>query len=112
MEKRPNRSIAGLARDRLSERLGGVLGATAGEVLDLLAAGDAGRHDERVRVRRLHRGNEAAVAERDGQVVVLALEAERAGHATAPGVDLADVVARPLEHAHRPPRADPGLLVA
>ena len=63
MENRPNRSIAGLARERLGERLGGMLGAAAGEVLDLLAAGDAGRHDERVRVRRLYRGGEAAVAE-------------------------------------------------
>ena len=81
-------------------------------MLDLLAAGDAGRHDERVRVRRFHRGGEPAVAERDGQVIVLALEAERAGHATASGIDLADVVARPLQHGHRRRRADHGLLVA
>jgi len=58
-----------------------MLGAAAGEVLDLLAARDARGDDERVRVRRLHGGRQAAVAEGDGDVVVLALEPERAGHA-------------------------------
>ncbi len=51
------------------------------------------------RRRGLHRGGEAPVAERHRDVVVLALEAERARHPAAAGVHLADLVARPASTA-------------
>src|SRR5438034_11714822 len=79
---------------------------------DLLPARDAGRHDHGVRGRRLHGGGQAAIAERDGDVVVLALEAERARHPAAPGIDLFHPEARPPEGRDRRRRADERLLVA
>ena len=78
-----------LARERLAQDLGRVLGPATGQVLDLLAARDPGRDDLGLRRRGLHGRRQAAVAERDRDVVVLALEAERARHAAAAGVDLA-----------------------
>src|SRR5438552_5822459 len=92
---RPRR--AGSAGQRLPDRFRGMLGTPRGEVLDLLAARDAGGDDRRGGVRRLDSGGETAIAERDGEVVVLALEPERAGHAAAAGIDLADVIAGPLQ---------------
>src|SRR2546428_9030529 len=70
-------------------------------MLDLLAARDAGRRDHGVRGCRLDGGDQAAIAERDRDVVVLALEAERARHPAAPGVDLLHPEARPLEGRDR-----------
>ena len=64
------------------------------------------------RRRRLHGRRQPPVAERDRDVVVLALEAERAGHAAAAGVDLAHLVARPRQRVHRRRGAHDGLLVA
>src|SRR3989441_1805885 len=81
-------------------------------MLDLLAARDAGRRDHGVRGCRLDGGDQAAIAERDRDVVVLALEAERARHPAAPGVDLLDPEARPLEGRDRRGRAHERLLVA
>src|SRR5262245_18135500 len=89
-----------------------MLGAPARQVLDLLAAGDAGRDDLGLGGRGLHRGRQPAIAERDGDVVVLALEAERSGHAAAAGVDLLDLEARPAKRRNRGRRADERLLVA
>ena len=66
-----------------------MLGAPAGQVLDLLATRDARRDDLGVGGGRLHGRRQPAVAERDRDVVVLPLEAERAGHAAAARVDLA-----------------------
>src|SRR5437016_13574449 len=81
-------------------------------MLDLLAARDAGRRDHGVRGCRLDGGDQAAIAERDGDVVVLALEAERARHPAAPGVDLFHAEARPPERRDRRARADERLLMA
>src|SRR5207245_4578770 len=81
-------------------------------MLDLLAARDAGRRDHGVRGCRLDGGDQAAIAERDRDVVVLALEAERARHPAAPGVDLLDPEARPLEGRDRRGRAHERLLLA
>src|SRR5438034_10777019 len=81
-------------------------------MLDLLAARDPGRHDHGVSRRRLDGGDQPPAAERDGDVVVLPLEAERARHPAAPGVDLLHPEARPRERRDRRPRADERLLVA
>src|SRR5258706_1983618 len=74
-----------------------MLGPPAGQVLDLLATGDAGRDDLRLGRRGLDGGRQPAVAERDRDIVVLALEAERAGHPAAARVDLRDLEAGPAE---------------
>src|SRR3989441_4144091 len=100
------------ARERLPQGLGRVLRAASGEVLDLLPAGDAGRDDRRVGGGGLHGRRQAAVAQRDGDVVVLALEAERAGHPAAAGGHPAHEIARPRERRHRRRRAHHRLLVA
>src|SRR5882724_778785 len=88
-----------------------MLGAATGQVLDLLPARDAGRDDLGFRGGGLHGGRQASIAERDRDVVVLALEAERAGHAAAAGVDLLDLEARPAERRDRGRRADERLLM-
>src|SRR2546430_15310873 len=81
-------------------------------MLDLLAARDAGRRDHGVRGCRLDGGDQAAIAERDGDVVVLALEAERARHPAAPGIDLFHPEAGPPEGRDRRGGADERFLVA
>src|SRR5213083_3733978 len=81
-------------------------------MLDLLAARDPRRHDHGVSMRGLDGGRQPPAAERDGDVVVLALEAERARHPAAPGVDLLHPEARPLEGRDRRGRAHERLLVA
>src|SRR5215470_1116502 len=86
--------------------------APARKMLDLLPAGDAGSDHFRVAGRRLHRGGEAPAAQRHRDVVVLLLEAEGAGHATAAGIGLAHLVARPAEGGHRRRGADHRLLMA
>ena len=62
-----------------------------GAVRDLLPAGDAGRGEQRSPALGLDRGEQAQPADVHGQVVVLGLEPERAGHAAAAGVDLVDL---------------------
>src|SRR5947209_10319872 len=89
-----------------------MLGAAAREMLDLLTAGDTRRDDLRLRGGGLHRGRQPAIAERDRDVVVLALEAERTGHAAAARVDLFDLEPGPAERRDRGRRADERLLVA
>src|SRR5436309_1071975 len=89
-----------------------MLGAAAREMLDLLTAGDTGGDDLRLRGGGLHRGREPTIAERDRDVVVLALEAERAGHAAAARVDFLDLESRPAKRRDRGRRADERLLVA
>src|SRR3989442_2672782 len=76
-------AVPGLARERLSQNFGRVLGPATGQVLDLLTTGDAGRDDLGLQPGGLHGGGQPAVAERDPDVVVLPLEAERASHAAA-----------------------------
>src|SRR5262249_3459171 len=93
------RRVRSVAGDRFGERFGRGLGAPAGEMLDLLAARNTGRDDERVGMRRLHRGSQPAVAEGNGDVVVLTFEAEGPGHAAAAGIDFADVIAGPLQRS-------------
>src|SRR5262249_37664100 len=96
----------------LAQDLRRVLGPATGQVLDLLAAGNAGRDDLGLRGRGLHGRGEATITERDRDVVVLALEAERARHTAAARVDLLDLEARPAERPDRRRRADQRLLVA
>src|SRR5882762_6401378 len=88
-----------------------MLGATAGEVLDLLTTGDAGSDDLGLRRRGLHGRRQPAVAQRDGDVVVLALEAEGAGHPAAPRIHLGDLEPGPAERRHRRRGAHQRLLV-
>src|SRR5437879_11396435 len=76
-----------------------MFGAAPRQVLDLLPTGDAGRDDLGFRVGGLHGGRQATIAERDRDVVVLPLEAERARHAAAAGVDLLNLEARPAERS-------------
>src|SRR5438046_1291206 len=66
----------------------------AGGVADLLAAGGAGGDEEHVRGCLADRGEERLLADFHGDLVVLRLEAEGAGHAAAAGQDLADLQAR------------------
>src|SRR5882672_6804498 len=80
-------------------------------MLDLLAAGDAGRDDLGVGGGGLHRGRQPQIAERDRDVVVLALEAERAGHAAAARVDLLDLESGPAKRRDRRRGPDERLLV-
>src|SRR3989442_9861103 len=105
MEKRPNFIAIGapLPRDRVGERFGGMLGAAAGEVLDLLTARDARRDDERVRVRRLHGGRQAAVAAGGGDGVVRPPEPPPTRPAPAARTPLPHLPARPPVPPHPPP---------
>src|SRR5262245_20529538 len=89
-----------------------MLGAPPSQVLDLLAAGNTGRDDLGLGGRGLHRGRQPAITERDRDVVVLALEAERARHAAAARVDLLDLEPRPAKRGDRRARPDERLLVA
>ncbi len=89
-----------------------MLGPAAGQMLNLLAARDPGRDDLGLRGGGLHRGRQPTVSERDRDVVVFALEAERAGHPAAARVDLLDLEARPAERCDSGRRADERLLVA
>jgi len=61
--------------------------------------------------RRLHGRRQSAVAERDRDVVVLALEAERAGHAAAARIHLGDLESGPAERRDGRPGAHERLLV-
>src|SRR5512145_1463917 len=89
-----------------------MLRAATGQMLDLLATGNAGRDDLGLREGRLHCGRQPAVAECHRDFVMLALEAERPGHAAAARVDLLDLESRPAQHPDRRRRADERFLVA
>src|SRR5712692_9032073 len=89
-----------------------MLGPATRQVVDLLAARHAGRDDVRVGGRRLDGGREPPIAEPGGDLVVLALEPERPGHAAAAGVDFGHVEAGPLERGDRRRRTDHRLLMA
>src|SRR5262249_27517579 len=65
--------------ESFAQHLGRVLGSAPGQMLDLLAAGDAGRNDLGIGRGGLHRGSESPIAEGDRDVVVLPLEAEGSG---------------------------------
>src|SRR5258705_10296001 len=105
-----SRSLSGI--EGIAQELRRMPRAPAREMLDLLAARDAGRDHLRVRRRGLDSGGEAPAPQRHRDVVVLLLEAEGARHAAAAGVHLAHLVARPGEGGHRGGRAHHGLLVA
>ena len=93
------------------EPLGRMEGLAARPVADLLAAGGAGRDD--VALGGADRREEDALAHAHGDVVVLALVAEQAGHAAAAAVErLHGRPRRELERADRRRRADERLLVA
>src|SRR5581483_7138474 len=62
----------------------------AGAVADLLTAADAVGDDERI-ARGTHGGQHTELAHFHRYVVVLGVEAERAGHAAAAGFDRPDV---------------------
>src|SRR6185436_12815081 len=87
---------------RLPQHFGGVLGATSGQVLNLLAARDTRSDDLGVGRKRLDRWREPPVPQADRDVVVLLFEAERARHAAAAGVHLAHLGARPPSGRSRP----------
>src|SRR5262245_57768709 len=89
-----------------------MLGPAAREMLDLLPARNARGHDLRLLRGRLDRRREPTVPERHRDVVVLALEAERAGHAAAARIDLLDLEPGPAECRYRGRRADERLLMA
>src|SRR5215467_5804340 len=80
--------------DHLPDELQRVPGGPPGPVLDLLPAGDPGRRDDRLRWLGPDGREEPEFADAHGQLVVLGLEAERAGHAAAPGVELDHLGAR------------------
>src|SRR3954452_16670154 len=82
-------------------------------VADLLAARDAGGRDEGVRGGRAEGGEQPLLADLHRQVVVLCLEAERARHPAAAGVELGDLRPRDaLEQRDGRRRARERLLVA
>src|SRR4051812_39569988 len=63
---------------------------TLGPLHDLLAARHPGRCDDRFGGCRLHGREEAHAANKERPIVMLALEAERTGHAAAAGVEHRD----------------------
>src|SRR5690349_3187855 len=62
-------------------------GLAAGELGDLLAAGEAIGDDERVGAGAADGGQERALSDPNRDVVVVLLETEGAGHAAAAGVE-------------------------
>src|SRR5215467_591536 len=79
------------SRNSAPDDLQRMAGRPAGPVGDLLAAGNPGCRDDRVTGFRADRREQAELADPHGQLVVLRLEAERAGHAAAARVHLADL---------------------
>src|SRR6185369_18063481 len=67
-------------------------------LLDLLPAAEAVGDDERVARRRAHRRQQHPLADAHRDLVVVAIEAERAGHAAAAGVELLEVETDLLQH--------------
>ena len=70
------------------EKLGGMDGGPPGEVADLHPAGEAGGDDGVLRRQPSQGGKEALLADQAGNIVMLLLVAERAGHAAAAGVEV------------------------
>src|SRR5215475_7575649 len=60
------------------------------QMFDLLAARNTRCNDLNIASSRLDRGSQAAIANRERQIVVLLFEAERTGHAAAARIDFAD----------------------
>src|SRR3954452_4564107 len=88
-------------------------GALPNAVADLLAARYSGGRHQRARRRLPQRRKQPLLADLHREVVVLGLEAERARHAAAAGVELADLGARDaLEQRHGGRGAGQRLLVA
>jgi len=83
-----------------------------GELLDLLAAGEAARHDQRVRPGRPHRRRQHALGRgaRDRQLP--GLEPERSGHAAAAGGNGPGGQSRSLQRPELRRRLEHGVLVA
>ena len=84
-------------------------GLAPGPVRDLLAARDAGRRDQRRGALGPDGREQPLLADPHRQLVVLLLEAERAGHPAAAGVQLDDL-ADAGEQLHRGARAGERLL--
>src|SRR5262249_50291416 len=76
-------------------------GSSSGQVLDLLAAADAGRDNFGLRGRGLDGGGELPVAEGHGIIVGLLLDAEGAGHPAAARVALGPPDSCPHEGGDR-----------
>src|SRR5258708_1293112 len=88
-------------------------GDAAGSVRYLLSAGNAGGRDDRLLRLGPDRWEEPELADAHGEFVVLRLEAERAGHAAAPGVNLDDVgTGDAAQQRHRGSSTGDRLLVA
>src|SRR5437868_717653 len=79
---------------------------------DLLAAAEAIGENERRQRRILHLGKELAFSAGHRDLIVALLEAERAGHAAAPGVEHAAVEAELFEETLLGAGSGQGLLVA
>jgi hypothetical protein len=113
LAERPQLAIWRARGQGLPDELQRVTGRPPGPVRYLLPARHPGRRDDRVLAFGPDGGKEPQFADAHGQVVVLRLEAERAGHAAAPGVHLGDVGAGDAaEQGHRRGRARERLLVA
>lgn len=89
-----------------------MLRSPACQVFDLLAAGDAGRHQLDGRARGLDRRCQTPIAYRQRQIVVLFFEAKGTGHTAAARIDFADFEAGLLENRDSRPRPDQGFLMA
>ena len=94
-----------------------VLRAFAGEVFDLLPAGDSGGDDVEVAIGGLHFGlhgrEQPPRADGARQVIVLMFKPKRSRHAATAGIDFVDLEAgRQSQHGERRSGADQRLLVA
>src|ERR1700730_16677302 len=88
-------------------------GHAAGSVRYLLAAGNAGRRDDRLLRLGPDRREEPELADAHGEFVGLRVEAGRACPAAAPGVNLDDVgTGDAAQQRHRGSRTGERLLVA
>ena len=82
------------------------------QVFDLLAAGDARRHNLDLSASRFNRRRETAIADRQRQIVMFFFEAEGAGHAAAARVDFVDFKTCRLENRNCRCGSDESLLMA
>src|SRR5687767_5409725 len=69
---------------------GGVQGAFAGEISNLMAARRAGGDDHGAGRLAAHGGEQPSLADGPGHVIVAAIVAEGAGHPAATGVEIDD----------------------
>ena len=97
--------------DGVPQQFGRMFGAPAGQMLDLLSAGDPRCDDLYLVAARLDCRNQPALTYFCGEIVMLFLEAEGAGHAAAAGVDFADFITGGFEHRYRGSRADERFLM-